>query len=264
MKGAIDISWGSIVLGYFILIIPLLLFKYYKLNLIKDSIISVIRMTLQLYLLGFYLEYIFKLDNIFVNITWIIIMILISVSTTIKKSKVSFKYYFVPLLSSLTFVVFLTLLYFIGMTLGMKYFLNTRYLIPIVGILLGNSIQSNIIALNSFNSKLKSEYNLYQYAIANGASKYDALLPFMKHALTQALSPMIAMIAVVGLISIPGMMTGQILGGSSPFLAIKYQIVTMVAIFFAKSLVIVLTLNFTNKFIFDELGNIRDTKKSKA
>jgi len=255
MKGAIDISWVSIGLGYLILTIPFLLFRYYKLNLIKDSTIAILRMTLQLYLLGFYLEYIFKLDNIFVNITWIIIMILISVSTTIKKSKVSFKFYFIPLLSSLTFVTILTLLYFIGLMIGAEYFFNTRYLIPIVGILLGNSIQSNIIALNSFNSKLKSEYHLYLFAIANGASKYDALLPFMKHALIQALNPMIAMTAVVGLISIPGMMTGQILGGSSPFLAIKYQIVTMISVFFAKSLIIVLTLNFTNRFIFDEMGN---------
>ncbi len=255
MKGSIDISWISIGLGYLILIIPFLLFKYYKLNLIKDSTIAILRMTLQLYLLGFYLEYIFKLDSIWVNVTWIVVMIFISVYTTIKKSKVPAKFYFIPLLSSLTFVTLLTLLYFIGFMIGVKYFFNTRYLIPIVGILLGNSIQSNIIALNSFNSKLKSEYNLYQFAVANGASKYDALLPFIKHALTQALNPMIAMTAVVGLISIPGMMTGQILGGSSPLVAIKYQIITMISIFFAKALIIVLTLNFTNRFIFDELGN---------
>ena len=255
MKGSIDISWINIGFGYLILIIPFLLFKFYKLNLIKDSTIAIIRMTLQLYLLGFYLEYIFKLNNIFVNVTWIIVMIFISVYTTIKKSKVHFKFYFIPLLSSLSFVVVLTLLYFIGFMLGAKYFFNTRYLIPIVGILLGNSIQSNIIALNSFNSKLKSEYSLYQFAIANGASKYDALLPFIQYALRQALNPMIAMTTVVGLISIPGMMTGQILGGSSPLVAIKYQIITMISIFFAKALVIVLTLNFTNRFIFDEFGN---------
>jgi putative ABC transport system permease protein len=257
MKGAVNLSWISIILGYLILIVPLLLFKYYKLNLIKDSIIAILRMTTQLYLLGFYLEYIFKLDSILLNITWIIIMIIVSVSTTIKKSKVVSKYYFIPLLLSLTFVLFLTLLYFIGIIIGKEYFFNSRYLIPIVGILLGNSISSNIIVLNSFNSKLKSEYHLYQFAIGNGASKYDALLPFISHSLKQALSPIIASMAVIGLISIPGMMTGQILGGSSPLLAIKYQIVTMISIFFAQSSVVVLTLNLTNRFIFDEMGNLR-------
>jgi len=257
MKGAIDISWLKILIGYSILIIPLLLFRYYKLNLIKDSIFAILRMTLQLYLLGFYLEYIFKLDNIYLNLVWIIAMVFISVSTTIKKSKVKAKYYFIPLLLSLTFVLFLTLLYFIGLILGTEYLFNSRYLIPIVGILLGNSISSNIIALSSFNSKLKSEYHLYQFALGNGANKYESLQPFMKHSLSQALSPIIASMAVVGLISIPGMMTGQILGGSSPILAIKYQIVTMISIFLAQSLVIILTLNFTNKFIFDDFGNLK-------
>jgi len=63
--------------------------------------------------------------------------------------------------------------------------------------------------------------------------------------------------AIVSLISLPGMMTGQILGGSSPSVAIKYQIMLMITIFVSSIITVVLTIFISNKFIFDPLLNLR-------
>jgi putative ABC transport system permease protein len=79
----------------------------------------------------------------------------------------------------------------------------------------------------------------------------------MREALKTAFNPLIASITVIGLISLPGMMTGQILGGSSPEVAIKYQVMLMLTIFVATLLSVVLTITLANRLVFDGLGNMK-------
>jgi len=79
----------------------------------------------------------------------------------------------------------------------------------------------------------------------------------MREALGTAFNPLIASISVTGLISLPGMMTGQILGGSSPNVAIKYQIMLMLTIFVSTIISVVITIIIANRFIFDKYGNMK-------
>jgi putative ABC transport system permease protein len=123
--------------------------------------------------------------------------------------------------------------------------------------LLGNCIRTNIFGLSSYYNKLQKEQTLYKYALANGATKKEALFPYMRNSLKTSFAPTIATMAVVGLISLPGMMTGQILGGSSPTVAIKYQIMLMITIFVSSILAVVLTIFISNKFIFDPFQNLK-------
>jgi putative ABC transport system permease protein len=135
--------------------------------------------------------------------------------------------------------------------------LDARYLIPVSGMILGNCMRTNIVALQSFYGDIETDRLLYRFALANGATRHEALLPYMKRALTLAFSPAIATLSVMGLISIPGMMTGQILGGSSPVVAIKYQIMIALAIYVTAVFSIYLSIRFSNRQVFDPYGNIR-------
>ena len=72
-----------------------------------------------------------------------------------------------------------------------------------------------------------------------------------------AFNPTIATTAIMGLISLPGMMTGQILGGSDPGVAVKYQIMLMITIFSSSILNVVLTIFLSNRFAFDAYDNLR-------
>ena len=93
--------------------------------------------------------------------------------------------------------------------------------------------------------------------MANGATRNEALNPFMKDALKKAFNPTIATTAVMGLISLPGMMTGQILGGSDPSVAVKYQIMLLITIFSSAIMNVVLTILFSNRFAFDAFDNLK-------
>ncbi len=265
MNAAQDISWLDLALGYILLIIPIYVLMIFQTGLIKSTLIAVARMTIQLLLVGLYLEYLFDLNNPLVNIIWVIIMLFIASFTIIKRSELNRKLFIIPILSSLIISIFFVDIYFLGIVIGIDYILEARYLIPISGMMIGNCLSNNIIALNTFYDLLTKEQLLYKYSIANGATKGEALKIFMKQSLTKSLNPIIATTAVVGLISLPGMMTGQILGGSNPMVAIKYQIMIMITILVSSIITVVLSIKISNKFVFNNfdmpLKNIRTLKK---
>jgi putative ABC transport system permease protein len=136
-------------------------------------------------------------------------------------------------------------------------FFSARYLIPIGGMVMGNMLRGNIVSLDRFYNSLTRREEEYIYYISMGASRREALLPFISEALKPALSPYLATIATVGLVSLPGMMTGQILGGASPAVAIQYQIMIMIAIFVASTVSAFLGILFSIVPGIDACGRIR-------
>ena len=120
--------------------------------------------------------------------------------------------------------------------------------------LLGNMLSTNVMALNTFYSGVEREKQLFQYLLGNGATLSEALAPFMREALIKSFNPALASMSVMGLIALPGTMTGQILGGSSPNVAIKYQITIMVTTFASTLISVLLTLWISRKQSFDEFG----------
>jgi len=257
MNSAADITWPDLALGFILLIIPFCVLWYYKTGLIKPAVIAVIRMTVQLLLIGLYLEYIFRLNNMWINLAWVTIMVKIATVTTVRNSELYLRHYIIPVFISLAASLIIVDVYFLGLVIKLKNLFDAIYLIPITGMLLGNCIRTNVLGLSSYYKKLQKEQTLYRYALANGATHGEALFPYMKTALKISFSPTVATMAVIGLISLPGMMTGQILGGSSPAVAIKYQIMLMITIFVSSVLTIVLTIFISNKFIFDAFYNLK-------
>jgi putative ABC transport system permease protein len=248
----INVSWFNLFIGYLLLVIPIAAMWYYRTGLVKDTLIAAIRMTIQLFLMGLYLTVLFDLNSVWWNLLWLMIMIGVSTGTTIKRSELSWKKFAVPVTISTLVSIVIVDAVFLGITLKLDNIFDARYFITITGMILGNSMKQNIIALNTFYKTLEEQKADYRYCIANGASRKEALLPFMKTAIKRSFNPQIATMSVLGLIALPGTLTGQILGGSSPDVAIKYQILLMLAIFIASMITIVLTINLANRFLFDE------------
>ena len=115
---------------------------------------------------------------------------------------------------------------------------------------------SNVIALNTYYSGLKREQQLYRYLLGNGATKAEAQAPFIRQAIIKSFSPLIANISVMGLVAFPGTMIGQILGGSSPNVAIKYQMMIMVITFTASMLSLMITISLASRKSFDAYGKL--------
>ncbi len=225
-----DIGWIRLVAAYSVFVMPLAVLGYYKTGLVKAMVVAIVRMTVQLLLIGIYLEYLFLWNNGFINIIWAMSMIIIAVPAVIKRSNLKVKKFFLPVWISMTSGVLGSAGLMLAGVLNLDNPFDARYMIPIVGMIVGNSLNASIIAIRGYYSTLNKEWVRCRYYLACGASNSEATFGFIQESLRLAYSPGIATMANIGLVSLPGMMTGQILGGSDPLIAIKYQIMIMVAI----------------------------------
>jgi putative ABC transport system permease protein len=184
-------------------------------------------------------------------------MISVGVHTSISRVGLNWRYFLIPLfIAGLTSVIIIDA-FFLGLILKLDYFFDARYFVPITGMVLGNSLNHNIVGLSSYFKGLSEKSDLYYFLLTNTSNPKLALRPFVGESIKSGLNPLIGTMSVIGLISLPGMMTGQILGGSSPVIAIKYQIMIMLAIFAGCSINLFLSIIFSNQFIFDGYGRLK-------
>jgi putative ABC transport system permease protein len=135
---------------------------------------------------------------------------------------------------------------------------DARYLIPIVGMILGNCLRGNILSVQNFYMGITKDVDIYRQRLSLGATRFEALRPWLAAAMSNACRQHLASMATIGIVALPGMMTGQILGGATPMAAIKYQLAIMIAIFVSLSLGAYLNLLLTIPRAFDSMGNLQE------
>jgi putative ABC transport system permease protein len=184
-------------------------------------------MVIQLSLVGIYLEYIFKWNLWYVNVLYVFVMMSLAAFSIIKSVQLPFKKLLVPIFLAIMIPTLFMLFYFNLLVVQAEYTFDAKYVIPIGGMILGNVLSGIIVGLNSFYKGIAAAEKTYQYNLALGATLVQARAPYFREAVYATINPTVASMATIGLIALPGMMTGQILGGSEPFVAIKYQIAIM-------------------------------------
>jgi len=249
-----SISTLNLILGYSLLIVPLGLILWQKIPLFNSAVIAVARMTIQLLFVGFYLQVIFNLNKPFLNILWIIVMIVLADSTIIKNSGLRLKYFAFPVFMALILGTAAPLMFFITVILNLKDIFDARFIIPIGGMILGNCLQADIIGIKNFYNSIKKDEKSYQMSLGQGASLQEAVKPFFREACLNALTPTVASITTIGLVFLPGMMVGVILGGQDPLNAIKYQIAIMIAIFSGTAITVFSGIWLSLRISFNDYG----------
>lgn len=255
--GTENIPILQLLVLYLLLLIPVAIFRVLRIPLTRKLVIAVVRMSLQLVFVGIYLQYVFEWNSPYLNIGWVVIMVIVAnfnVSGNIgaRRSKI-FPLTIAGLLVS-TFGILAALL-LIGVRPSPIY--DARYMIPLGGMVLGNCLRGNILALERFLSGIRKNETEYATALFMGATTWEASLPFLRNALLASLTPLTSTMATIGLVSLPGMMTGQILGGSLPVVAIKYQIAIMIAIYTSAAISTLVNLLLLLKTGFHENGFLR-------
>ncbi len=256
MQTTLDISWTQLALFSLVLVVPAYINFRYRLEMIKEMSIAIARMTLQLILVGIYLEFVFQTNSLLLNLAWITVMILVASSAIVGKAKQPRSLLMIPVLIGLIsgLAPLLTILTVVIIQPTPLY--SAQYVIPLAGMLLGNSFSGNIVALQNLFDAFEQRRPEYEAAISLGATPSQACVPFVRNAMQKALAPIIASMTATGLVTLPGMMTGQILGGTSPMIAIKYQLIIMIAIFVMMSLSLTIALQLSLKQVLTKEGRI--------
>jgi len=184
----------------------------------KNSIYAVTRMLAQLLLIGYLLSYIFESNDYSITIGVLSVMVFaaswIALGTIRNKRR---QFYQLALLSIVAGGG-LTLILVTQFVLKLNPWFLPRYMIPLAGMIFASSMNGVSLGAERFNAELDRNVS---YPIARGIALKAALIP-----ITNSLF-------AVGLVSLPGMMTGQILSGISPLIAVRYQIMVMCMIFSA-------------------------------
>jgi putative ABC transport system permease protein len=256
MTHVINVPWWQLLFFSLILIIPVYISFQYHLMLIKDIFISIFRMGLQLILVGIYLDYLFRLNSLWVNIVWLLIIIVVGAGTVVSKARLPRNRLILPVMCGFGIGLLPLLAILCILVIQPTPFYNTQYMIPLAGMLMGNTLSGNIIALQNLFSAFQERRNEYEAAISLGASPRYASQPFVRNAMQKANAPILASMATIGLVTLPGMMTGQILGGVSPLIAIKYQFMIMIAIFVTLNISLVLSMEYTLKVAISKEGKL--------
>jgi len=240
-----------------ILLIPLFFLWRLRTGLVKAMLVATLRMIVQLAFISIYLRYLFEWNNPWVNMLWVIIMALIATHTTVSRTSLPRSIAAVPVFVGMFVAAVLVGGYTLAVVMGLDNVFAAQYFIPIMGILFGNMLGVNVVALSTFYRDLQHGQAAYYYYLGNGLSRFDALLPFLREGVVKSFSPCIANMAVMGIVALPGTMIGQILGGQSPGIAVQYQLVITVITLVASMVSLMLAVWLSSRRAFDEWGRLR-------
>ncbi len=223
-----------------------------QIHLTQTTVISVIRMAIQLSLIGIYLKFIFDTNSILLNIAYLFISMSVAALSVCSSSGLKRTKVFVPVFVVVIIVNFVMILFFNFVVIRLTNIFAAQYFISISGMLLGNTLNGDIIGLKAFYSSIQENKDIFNYDLTLGATRIEALKPYLTDAMTKSLQPTLANMATMGIVSLPGMVTGQILGGSIPMRAIMYQIAIMIAIYIVRYFNLLLVLLFTIHHMFND------------
>ena len=251
-----DISWFCMAVGLLLMGIPLYIFWRFGVKLVNSTVVATVRMVVQLFLIGLYLKYLFIWNSAWINLLWVAVMVGVASFTATNRTHLKKSLFLLPVSAGFFASALVVGMYFLVFVLRLSHPFDARYFIPIMGILLGNMLSVAVVTLTSYYDSLCRETPLYYYLLGNGATHMEAITPFLKKAVEKGFAPVIANMAVMGLVALPGTVTGQILGGSAPGIAIKYQIMIIAITFSASMISMALTIYLADRKSFDECGRI--------
>ena len=211
----LEIPLTNLALSFIPVLFVLAILFYWSLNS-RTAIYAVIRMLIQLLLIGYVLTYIFAIETPIIVIFVLFIMLIasgfISMRSIKDKGLSSYLRFFISIVAGgITTLFFMT-----GIVLEIEPWFLPQYLIPLAGMSIANCMNTVSLTAERFESELGNN------------SSYDNA---RRTALNASLIPTINSLFAVGIVSLPGMMTGQILSGIDPLIAVRYQIIVMCMVF---------------------------------
>jgi putative ABC transport system permease protein len=251
------ISDLQLVLAASLMVVSLLLSWRLRLGLGRDILISSVRMVVQLLLVGLILEWVFSLQNPWLVLGIALVMTALAAHAASGRPK---RTYPKLLLDSFVSILFSSLL-LTGLVLkgilDVQPWYLPQYLVPILGMVLGNSLTGVSLSVDRFTASLASGRAEIEGLLALGATRREAAHSPLREALRAGMIPTLNSMAVMGIVSLPGMMTGQILAGAAPQTAVRYQILIMFVIAGSAALGCLLSLELAFRRLFDTSHRLR-------
>ncbi len=260
MTGPVDISWAELALAAGLLLLHGLVSLWLRLELGRRVLVAALRTTVQLGLLGLVLVPVFASGQPLLVGGICLLMVVLAAREATARSERRHRGILGTSLLSIAIAAAASMAVALLVVLRVEPWWSPQYLIPMLGMVLGNSLTGVSLGLDRALVGLDAGRDIVELRLARGASWWEAARPVARDAIKTGLVPILNSMSVAGVVSIPGMMTGQILGGTDPGLASRYQVLIMFLIAGAVAIGTTLGVLLTLRACFDGQHRLRSER----
>ena len=226
----VNLDLLNLACGYGLVLLAIGLARLRRIGQEGQMLWSSVRMVIQLFAVGYLLHLVFSVRSPLAVIAILLVMAGFSLQVMGSRIKRKMPQFYRVMGTSLLIgcggVTFL----FCGLVVGYSPWYDPRYLIPLAGMIIGNSMNGASLAAERLSAEIHERREEIETALCLGATARQASETAVRRAVRAALMPTMNTMAAMGIVSLPGMMTGQILSGTEPIIAVRYQIAIMCAI----------------------------------
>lgn len=254
-----DLTILQLAAAYLFVLLLLVVFRRRGIRREKQILIAATRMTIQLTVMGYILMYVFHEPSWWLTSLMVIVMVAFAVYNSWKRVKE-------PLSNDLKKIMAGSLILgsllisgmFIILILQVQPWFNPQYFIPITGMIVGNAMTGISLGANKLCWEMKAQQIEIENSLMLGAEPKDAVHQIVNDAFDSAILPTMNNMLTMGIVSLPGMMTGQILSGTIPLTAIRYQIGIMLAILGSTTLSVVIFVVLGSSTFFTKEKQLKE------
>ncbi|HIV75679.1 MAG TPA: iron export ABC transporter permease subunit FetB [Candidatus Pseudogracilibacillus intestinigallinarum] len=216
-------TYTTLAITLIFVLIPLLLSKTLKLELEKDVTIATIRSIIQLLAVGYILKFVFDSES-FLYIGLMVLLMVVAATNNARKKGNNIKGIIWKVALTLISVEIVTQSILLGFGIVPP---TAQYIISISGMIIGNSMVLSILFLNRFKAELDNSQDQVQLFLSLGATPKQAIHRQLIDAIKASMIPTIESQKTMGLVQLPGMMSGQIIAGADPLQAVQFQLLIL-------------------------------------
>ena len=223
------LSWTDVFMSLILVLFSIGLLRWWKIGMEKDLLIGTLRTFVQLTIMGYILTYFFGQRHWTFMVGLVALMIVVAGYEGYRRQKDSLQiphYFWI-----VTGTFFLTAILVLGTVLQIILHVKPWYypyaMIPIAGMIIGQALNSSTLTVNRFVGEMEHREMEIEMLLSLGAPPRAAVQDALRESVKASLLPNINSMMMVGLVQLPGIMTGQILSGIDPLIAVRYQIMIM-------------------------------------
>lgn len=258
-RSVMDLPMLNLAIAYVFVLLLLVIFKARGIRREKQILIAATRMTIQLTAMGYILMFVFQNARWWLTLLMLVMMLAFAMYNAIKRVKAEMTRALKRLICfSMAVGYTVTACVFLFLVLRIQPWFDPQYCIPISGMIVGNAMTGVALGANKLCSGMRERRELVENSLMLGASPAAAAREVVNDAFDSAILPTMNNMLTMGIVSLPGMMTGQILSGTFPLTAIKYQIGIMLAILGCTAFTVVLFVTLGYKTFFTKYAALKD------
>lgn len=230
-----------------------------RLGIARQTLIAAVRTTVQLLLIGFVLKTLFAHDQIgWIGLIAMVMLLAAGREVMVRQQRrLSGAWGFAVGTGSMFVSTFVITIVILVIVIDNTPWYSPQYAIPMLGMMLGNTMTGISLGMDHLSKTAWQHKNIIEGRLALGQGWQQAILDIRRDSMRTGMMPIINAMAAAGLVSLPGMMTGQILAGNPPLEAVKYQILIMFMISAGTGFGTVSAVWLTTRRLFDDRERLR-------